>query len=182
MSVTKLKAIIAISITVNILLLYCCYVIYEQNSEMKKSVIEQYASQQKEALQQLERALHHEADKEEYIKALSLASAIIYHNELVTRNYSYMGQYVKFPESINHLNSPISSKAVGYSLINSALDRPNDEWKDELELYTSLVSQVVNKINEENNIEKMSLRAQYKNLEEASQLIDELLKDDYKIK
>ena len=130
MSINKWKVIIAISVTFNIVLIWGLFSIFQENNDMKKAVIAQYASQQEEVLKELERALANQGDKDEYVKALTAAFAIIYHNESLTRNSSQIGQFMEFPEALKQLNSPYLSRAVGYSLFNTSMDRPTDEWKD----------------------------------------------------
>jgi len=83
-----------------------------------------------------------------------------------------IGKIMKFPENINQMNSSFISKAVGYALINRTMDWSNDKWSHELDIYTSYVSQVVDKLDYRNKIEGESLKNQYKTLNEASDLID----------
>jgi len=80
---------------------------------------------------------------------------------------------MKFPENINLINQPFQSRAIGYSLFSRTMDRINDEWNQELGVYTSYVSQVVDKLDYQNRIEGKRLKAQYQVLDEVSDLIEE---------
>ncbi|MEC0091159.1 hypothetical protein [Paenibacillus macquariensis] len=173
MSISKRKLMISISFGLNVIFIVCLYLLYQENTDMKKGVILQYAIQQNEVLLDLETAINHQDDKVDYVNSLVGAYANIYHNFNLTKKYASVGGYVKIPDNINKFNSPMSSSPVGYSLSNSVADVSNDEMKRKFEIYTSYVSQVVNTLDLQNKIIGKSLREQYKTLNEVSDLIDE---------
>jgi len=88
MPISKWKIIISISVCLNVVLVWYLFSFYQEINNMKKAIIIQYAAQQEEALRELERADDNLGNKEEYVKALTSAYGIIYHNEMVTRNYT----------------------------------------------------------------------------------------------
>ncbi|TCZ73016.1 hypothetical protein E0485_21585 [Paenibacillus albiflavus] len=173
MPLRKWKMIITISIGLNILMGWYLFSKYQENNSIKKGIIIQYALGQQEALNELERALANQDDKEEFVKALTSAYGIIYHIEILTRSDNPMSKYVEFPKNINKINAPLQSMSVGTSLFDDAMDRLNVKWIQELEKYTSYISQVVTKLDFQNRINGKSLNEQYHVLNEVSDLIDE---------
>ncbi|MFA9560676.1 hypothetical protein ACERII_25600 [Evansella sp. AB-rgal1] len=172
MSVRKLKVIIGGSIILNIILAGFVFSYNQENNAMKTGGVVQYASQQEEVLFELERALENQDVKEEFVKALTSAYSMIYHNYLLTRNYTTIGEQLSFPENINHLNSPWTSRAVGHALFESTTDRLDTEAIQELEQYTSYVSQIVDILDYRNRIDGHRLNEQLQVLEETSDLIE----------
>lgn len=173
MSQRKIRVIALFSIVLNIILLWFGFSFYQENVAIKKEIITQYASQQHEVLLELERALENKDNKEEFVKALTSAYSIIYHNDVLTRTYLPVGEEVNIPENINILNSPYTSQAVGRALFERALDKMNNDDLDNLEKYTSHVEIVVKTLDYQNKIEGKSLRQQYKVLNEINKLIND---------
>jgi len=175
MSISKSKLILSFSFGLNAIFIVCLYFLYQlhqENTDMKKRVILQYALQQNEALLDLETALNHKDDKVDYVNSLVGAYANIYHNFNLTQKDNSVGEYVNFPNNINRFNSPKSSSPVGFSLSNRVDNISNDEIDRKLKLYISYVSQVVDTLDVQNKIKGKSLSEQYKTLNEVSALID----------
>jgi len=59
MQISKWKLMIPISFGLNVVLILCLFCLYQENTDMKKGVILQYAFQQNEVLLDLETALNH---------------------------------------------------------------------------------------------------------------------------
>jgi hypothetical protein len=156
----------------NVVFIFWLFLLYQENTDMKKGVILQYAFQQNEVLLDLETALNHQDDSVDYVNSLVGAYANTYQNFILTKKYGgSVGQYVDIPNNINIFNSPTSSSPVGISLSNRVADVSNDEMNQKLESYTSYVSQVVDTLDLENKIKGKSLKEQYKTLKEVSELI-----------
>ncbi len=172
MTISKRKLMISISLGLNIILMVCLYLLYKENTDIKKGVILQYALQQNEVLLDLETALNHQEDKVDYVNSLVGAYANIYHNFNLSKKFNSVGEYMNIPDNINILNSPMSSSPVGYSISNRVADVSNDEVDQKLKQYISYVSQVVSTLDLQNKIIGKSLREQYKTLNEVSHLID----------
>ncbi|WP_163539587.1 hypothetical protein [Gracilibacillus sp. YIM 98692] len=172
MSKRKISVIAMISIVLNIALIWFGFSFYQENKTIKKGIITQYSTQQEEALFELERALENQDDKEEFVKALTSAYGIIYHNEVLTRTYTPIGENVEIPENINIINSPYTSKAIGNALFERTMDRMDNDDMQKLEEYTSYVDDVVKTLDYRNTIEEKSLSQQYKVLNEVSNLIE----------
>ncbi|QAY65845.1 hypothetical protein [Paenibacillus protaetiae] len=175
MSISKRKLIISVSFGLNVIFIVCLfflYHLYQENTDMKKRAILQYALQQNEVLLDLETALNHEDNKVDYINSLIGAYANIYHNFNLTKNYNSVGEKVHFPENINIFNNPKSSSPVVYSLDNRVTGEFNEEMDQKLKQYISYVSQVVNTLDMQHKIKGKSLSEQYKTLNEVSDLID----------
>lgn len=169
MSKKKLSVIVIISIMLNIGLIWFASSVHHENNKIKEAIILQYSTQQSETLAELERALDADGDEVEFIKGLTSAYGMIYHNDILTRPYTSAGHVIGIPENIFNINSNYTSQAVGSALFDQPLS--NEEIVN-LETYTSYVAQIVKKLDYHNKIEGQTLKQQYKVLDEVSELID----------
>lgn len=169
MSKKKLSVIVAISILLNIGLIWFASSVHHENNKIKEAIILQYSTQQSETLAQLERTLGAQGDEVEFVKGLTAAYGMIYHNDILTRPSTSAGHVAKIPENIFVINSPYISQAVGSALFDEPLS--NEEMPN-LETYTTYVAKVVKTLDYHNKIEGQNLKQQYKVLDEISELID----------
>lgn len=172
MSISKKKFMISISFGLNIIFVVCLYLLYQENTEMKKGVIRQYSLQQNEVLLNLETAIRHQDDKVDYVNSLVGAYANTNHNFYLTSEYYSAANYVNIPKNISILNSPTVSGIIVQSLDNRITAKSDKDVEQELKTYISQVSQVVDTLDFVNNINGKSLKEQYKTLDEVSDLIE----------